>query len=322
MRTKRILWGTIGALLAAALLELGLFAWPHAQNKIITAAYVPSGYYLPILIADENGYFRDAGYTLKLQRFNNNALMISSFINGNLDLTAQSALTMFPVEVAHAGTFKYVYGQFANSYFFLVPSNSKIGKLSDLRGRTIGTWQSATAVAFIKIILSSSGLSESDYKIVRYNATDVSSALVNGNVDAVFLFDAQAENLVQNFGAKYLDKSAIANIQTPSGMVRLFNGGAMINSALIKSDPQMAQAIQSALLKAINYINQQPVAARVQLNTALNIHLRNPDAVQLDVFQPIDGTLIATASDTAALMAAHGLLSGAPDVSQMFWTAR
>ena len=46
----------------------------------ITAAYVPAGFYAPILVAEELGLFQEEGYKLDLQRYNNNSLLVTSFV--------------------------------------------------------------------------------------------------------------------------------------------------------------------------------------------------------------------------------------------------
>lgn len=293
------------------------FSEAPRASKLISAAYVPAGYYLPLIVAEENGYFRDAGYDIELKRFNDNSLMINTFINGQLDLTAQSALTMFPIMERYPQRVKFIYGQLANSYFFVVPADSDIHTLDQLQGRTIGTWQSPTAEIFIKLMLHSRGIPDALIRIQRFGASDVAGALVNRTVDAVFLFDFQAENLVQNHNARYVEPNAIREV-LPTGSGYIFNGGAMVNSALLADEPDKAVAISVALSRALQYIRDNPLAAKQMLARKLGVSLTSYESVQLDVFETPSPSLVRSASETAKLLYEAGVLREPLAVDNIF----
>jgi ABC-type nitrate/sulfonate/bicarbonate transport system substrate-binding protein len=157
------------------------------DSRTVRAAYVPAGYYLPFLIVESDGLLEKRGYSMKLQSFGDNAEMISLFINGHLDVTAQSCFTMFPIETQHPGLFKFIYGQYTNSYYFMVPTSSKYLSLGHLKGAKIGTWKSPTAENYIKLILRGANLEvKRDYDIQRFDATDLAPALENGVVPVIW----------------------------------------------------------------------------------------------------------------------------------------
>jgi len=306
--------------LALVLAVASMFIWrtenAKPKEEIVTAAYVPAGFYAPILIADRLGYFRDEGLTLKLVRYNDNSLMISQFINGNLDLTAQSALTMFPIAEKYPDSFVYVYGQYAKSYFFVTTSSSPIKKISDIRGAKVGTWQSPTAVAYIQLLASKVGVQPAQYEVRRYGVTDVPSTLVNGTSDIIFTFDFPAQALVQTGKYRYVEPDALHELLGHG--VPLFNGGAMISRALMKRDPAKAKAIQDALARSIGYIQGHPAEAKRILADILNVPLQSPGDVHLDTFVATDDEAKTAASSTYALMVKSGLAQGGLDVTSLF----
>ena len=286
------------------------------ETKTIRAAYVPAGFYAPILLAESRGYFKDEGYEIQLARYNNNALMINAFINGAVDLTAQSALTMLPVEEENPGTFKFIYGQLANSYFFVVPAASDINSIEDLSGKVIGTWQSPTAVAYIDLVLADNKVSKSDVNIQRFAVSDVAASLENNNVDAVFTFDFQAAFLEQSGKFRILAPDSLKELL--EGESAPFNGGGLVNTKLIQEDPQKIAAIEHAISRALDDIKNHPVEARVELAEILKISIDNPGAVRLDQFSLPDDSMVLSAEKTYELLVSQKIASGSANVAGLF----
>ena len=309
--------GLILLLMAALGLILTSLILPKTDNKVISAAYVPAGFYAPIVIANENGYFTDLGYELELKRYNNNSLMINSFINGSLDLTAQSSFTMFPVEEQNPGRFKFVYGQYANSYFFIAPVDSGIKSLRDLKGKTIGAWQSPTAVAYVDLMLAKSGLTKEDYSVERFAVSDVAANLTSGVVDAVFVFDFQAASLQEKSGYVIIEANAQKELLSNVG-IKPFNGGAMISTKVLQSDPMKSEAIQLALSKAIEFIDENPIESREIIASLLGVEINDLSSVQLDYFTMPNSTLIKSAESTYLLLSDSGIVKGDRNIRTLF----
>lgn len=287
-------------------------------SKTVSVAYVPAGYYAPLVIAAAKGMFERRGYTFELKRFNDNSLMINTFINGQLDLTAQSSFTMFDIEAKRPGHFSFVYGQLANSYFFIAPSSGEINSIGDLKGKKIGTWQSPTAVAYVRLLTLRSGLSESDFEIVRFPVSDVAAALQNKLIDAAFTFDVQCEYLVQGGAYKYVERDAIRAFQNDRNVqFALFNGGGIVNRHLIEREPEKLQAIKDVMREAIAYIENDPVGARTLLAERLNVTLKDYSRIPLDDFQMPNESLRQSAADTAQLLVRSGVVSQAIDTRRL-----
>lgn len=287
------------------------------QNKlVINAAYVPAGYYLPFLVAEHEKLFEKRGYSINLQSFQDNAHMISLFLNGHLDVTAQSAFTMFPIEEDYPNHFKYIYGQYANSYFFMVSITSEIKTLKNLKNYTIGTWKSPTAVNFIKIILKGAGLNEADYKIQRFGALDWAPALENQVVPAVFGFDIPLGKLYSSGKFRYIGVDSLHQL-IPDNYI--FNGGAFISSKVIDKDPQKATAIRDGLLEAISLINNDPERVAQIAAKALNSEVDIVRVAKFDIFVAPDDKLIASAEATLQLLKEHNIVHKDISIKSMFW---
>jgi ABC-type nitrate/sulfonate/bicarbonate transport system substrate-binding protein len=282
----------------------------------VRAAYVPAGYYLPFLVMDHENLLEKRGYSLEIQQFQDNAQMISLFLNRHLDVTAQSALTMFPLASEYPGTFKFIYGQYANSYFFMVPKDSEIQRLEQLRDIRIGTWKSPTAENFIRLILRNGGLTDDEYTIQRFGALDWAPALQNGVVTVVFGFDVPLASLAATGEYRYVAEESL-NALIPERPV--FNGGAFIASSLITNDLPKAKAIHDALLEAINIINNDPKRAGVAAATMLNADVKVITDARFDHFVRVDDDLVLAAEETFDLLKQNSIVATQIDIPEMFW---
>jgi ABC-type nitrate/sulfonate/bicarbonate transport system substrate-binding protein len=300
----------------AAFVLLAACRTGDATSKVVRASFVPAGYYLPFLVAEEDQLFQKRGYQLELTRYNDNTQMISLFLNGHLDVTAQSALTMFPTAVRHPNTVKFIYGQFANSYAFVVPTDSRIKALADLKSLTIGTWRSPTAEAFIRILLARQGLKDgADYQVQLFGATEWAPALQNGVVPVAFGFDVPMAALVQSGRFRYLEPDAVPKLL---GSTRVFNGGGFVAKDLDARDPAKASVIESVLAQAIAIIAAEPARSRNILAKRLGVPEDAAAAAMLDGFSLIDDAVLESARATLRLMRDEGGLDGDLDVLGMF----
>ena len=291
------------------------------KHGVVRAAYVPAGYYLPFLIVEKDGLLEKRGYALELKRFNDNAEMISNFLNGNLDVTAQSALTMFPVEQRHPGMFKFIYGQYLNSYYFVVPADSKYQDLKALKGskEPIGIWKSPTAAAFVELILATHDLKETeDYTIQRYDAGNLTAQLENKTINVLFGFDVPIAKLVESGQFRYLEPDAARNLLPGQP---IFNGGGFVPSKLIAEDPDKARAIRDALLEAIETIRTNRSHAIEVLSEKLGFTQAITEKAHIDEFAWPNDQLIDSATATEQLLRrAGGVLEDQPlDVTRIFW---
>ena len=303
------------ALLAVGAALVVSFSHDQADRESVIAAFVPAGYYLPFQIIQEEGLLEKRGYRLALKRYNDNSHMISLFINGHLDVTAQSALTMFPIENEHPGRFTFVTGQYANSYYFLTASESDIDSLKNVNGKRIGTWKSPTAEAFIRLAMRNRGIRDDAYEIVRYGATEWAPAIENGLVPIVFGFDLPLARLVNSSRFRYVDEQALDDLLDGQP---LFNGGAFISRDLRRRDPKKASAIRSALFEAIELADTRPGVRYRVLAKALGASREDAARARLDRFAKPDRAMVSSAQATLDFMVAEGLAESF-DVSDMFW---
>lgn len=317
MRSRFVTIMVVG-LVAASCTQDAREAGESAARPVVKAAFVPAGYYLPFLIVEADSLLEKRGYSLELVRFNDNSHMVNLFINRGLDVAAQSALTMLQVLEEHPDqSFKFVYGQYAQSYAFVVPVNSPYRSLDQISGETIATWRSPTAVAFISLLLGPRGLTQGeDYQVARYGATEWAPALENGVQDIAFGFDVVLEGLVQSGQFRLLEQNALSSLLSPN---RVFNGGGFIHESLIGEDPAKAEAIREAFLEAVSIINEEPDRARRVAGRRLGLPESTVLSALFDEYSPIDSIMIDAAYALEDLMLREGLLGTRVVEEAIFW---
>jgi ABC-type nitrate/sulfonate/bicarbonate transport system substrate-binding protein len=290
------------------------------HTHVVRAAFVPSGYYLPFIVLLGDHLLEKRGYSLELKTYHDNAEMISSFLNGNLDVTAQSAFTMFPVEDEHPGFYKFIYGQYTNGYYFVVPTASRVHRIDDLvnTGSRIATWKSPTAEAYIDLIMKARSLATPrDYVVQKYPSTDWPTALENKAADVAFGFDVPIARLVSTGQFRYLDENPI-NSLAPSGG-RLFNGGAFVSTRLISEDPAKALAIRDALWEALETIYRDPSHVHSLMASALGTTPAIAGAAHYDEFARPNPQVGEAAESTLIILRDRKLVQRTFSAKSLFW---
>jgi len=291
------------------------------ESKVVHAAYVPAAYYLPFLVVESDKLLSKRGYTMDLVPFNDNSHMINLFLNGHIDVTAQSSLTMFPVEAKNGGLFKFIAAQYNYSCFFVVAKDSPISTLADLKGKKVATWKSPTATALIGMLLRRQQLTigdSGDVVVVPYGANDVAMAVENGQVDAAFIFDAPAAKLVTSGKFRYVDEHAIEHLFQDNQ--RFFNGGPIVYTKVITDEPKKAQAIQEAFVEAVEIIRTKPEHVNRILSEKLDLPLSVVSAMNRDDYVWIDPEVIKAADQLQAMLQKEDPTHGDIKVDTLFWT--
>jgi len=310
---------TIAILIVTALVA-GIFLLQKDQKREsqtgekIKVGVVPSAYYLPIFVAKEKGFFEQNGFNAEVVIFNNNSDMLNAFLRGDVDTTAQSGGSLFPLEATSPGKFKFIYGQNNLSYSFVVRNDSSIKSLNDLKGKRIGTWPSPTARVFVKLVLKKY-FDPREVEIVPLDFKLLNQALEQKQVDAVFNTDIFTETGIQNGISKYLVKYPMRDeVINPT-----FNGGGIVSSELIKSNPQKAERIKKSFEQAIEYIRQNPEEARKIILKFVSVDEKIALTAPLDDYLKVNEINIDKAQELADILYGEKLMDKAIKFSDLIY---
>lgn len=144
--------------------------------------------YHPFYIADELGYFEENGLDVTIEIVSGSSATVQQVIAGNIDV-AMTVASAASQGVAQGNDLTWIYSYFYRNIFdFVVPDDSDVQDISDLKGGIIGVSDlSGGEVPEIRAIMSEAGLIDGvDYTIqpVGEGGALTLTALQDGTVDA------------------------------------------------------------------------------------------------------------------------------------------
>jgi NitT/TauT family transport system substrate-binding protein len=193
----------------------------RAQTKLVLQAGYPvvSLAHLPILVAEEAGFFRDEGLQVeaRLSQGAPQALQIAASGGADLGFMSMEPLIQGYEKRIRGKAFYAAYTR--NIYFIAVPSDSPIRTFDDLANKKIGVSNLASAqVPITKAIMLKSNIALRDDAFLPVGAGDSAmSALRSGQVQALALWDAAYASF-ERAGAslRYLYHPSLADFGTGS----------------------------------------------------------------------------------------------------------
>ncbi|MFA7302508.1 MAG: ABC transporter substrate-binding protein [Candidatus Paceibacterota bacterium] len=265
---------TAGAIICAALL-LGGGAYlvadnvPLSETGHVRIANLPVVQGLPLYVAVEKGYFKEAGITVEIIKYEAPNQIIDAVMAGQVDFTSPSgALGITGIaDAKNPGKLK-VYaisgGTQGNSgASFVVPSGSTLSQLSDLRGKRLGIlagtiqWRTITREILAQYDLDM----DRDLTIVELAPAVQVGALAAGQVDALLALEpVPTISVGKNIARLWIADPTVQHIADPAWL-----GAGVVNTAFAKQNPETTEKTIQILSRAADEINRNPDAYRQYL---------------------------------------------------------
>ncbi|HEY7123305.1 MAG TPA: ABC transporter substrate-binding protein [Ktedonobacterales bacterium] len=298
----------------------------NQHHLTVGLTYIPNIQFAPFYVAQELGYYKDAGLNVTLRHH--------QFSEGEFDAIAagkEDAVFGGGDEMLQARDHKISLVYVANVYTkypvaLMVPANSPIKTAADLRGHTIGIpGQFGETYFGLLALLQNAGLKASDVTMQNIAFTQV-AALLGNKVDAVmgYLNNEAIQFQQANFAVRTL---ALSDVVQPLPLVS--NGLGALQSEL-DAHPDDIKALVAATMRGVQYTIAHP-------QDALNISKKYVDGLDdsknaanaLAVLQATIPMWQDTATSSGhndpntwqameAFMLQYGLISTQMDASQAF----
>jgi NitT/TauT family transport system substrate-binding protein len=246
--------GAVVAALAVLVAACGGSSAPSPSPTtplVVGLGYIPSVQFAQFYLADQAGYYRDAGLEVTLQNKIDPDL-ITLLGQGSIDIGSGDGTSVIPavsqgIPVVYTST---IYGTFPA--VVVARADSGIATAADLRGKKIGLpGKFGTSWIQLQALLASADLTEADVELVPYPDFGQSAALQQGAVDAATGF-ANNEPIV-------LRRAGIEPVVLGIDDVTPLPGpGLVTGRATLAAKRDALAAFTAATLRAMNEIAADP----------------------------------------------------------------
>lgn len=216
--------------------------------------YVPNIQFAPFYVADKLGYYSAAGLNVTLRHHNVGEDEFAAIAAGreNIIFAGGDEVLQARAKGLPLVYVDNIYTQYPVA--LIVPANSSIHSVADLRGHTIGV-PGAYGATYIGLLglLNSAGLKPTDVKIQSIGYTQA-TALITHKVDAVmgYLNNEPIEFQKANFAVRTFPASAAQP---------LISDGLAATESELKAQPAAIRAFIAATTKGLDYTIAHPQQA-------------------------------------------------------------
>jgi NitT/TauT family transport system substrate-binding protein len=253
-------WFPIAAFAALCLAVAGPLAAqaPEKTKVTIGVGGKPLFYYLPLTIAERNGYFKAEGLEVEILDFPGGARALQALLGGSVDVVSGAYEHTITQQAKGQNIEALVLqGKYAGIVLGMAKAKAAAYKSpADLKGMKIGVSAPGSSTnMFVNILLAKAGLKPDAAAFIGVGATAGAIAIMKrGELDAISNLDPVISQL-ESDGTIV----AVVDTRTPKGMQEVY-GGAYAAGCIYapvdfaKKYPNTAQAIVNAMVRALRFI--------------------------------------------------------------------
>ncbi|HSN22810.1 MAG TPA: NrtA/SsuA/CpmA family ABC transporter substrate-binding protein [Methylomicrobium sp.] len=272
----------------------------------VIIAYTPFESTALLTIAEDQQLFSRNGINVTLRKYDTGVGAVDGMLNGEADIAVGT--NEFPL-VGRAFQKEKIrtIGSIAKSDFIYVVGRRDRGieRISDLKGKRVGTTFRTIAEFFLGRLLELHGMSIKDVTMVDLKTpVEWVDAVVNGDIDAVSTAQPYANAAKERLGANAAFWSAQSNRPLFTQVIS--------TDDWISKHPESISRFLKALAQAEEYAIRNPAEAKATIQRMLNLDAAYMEAVwsQNQYFLSLDQSLIVAMEDEARWMIRNGLTSG------------
>ena len=226
-------------------------ATPAPIKLTVGLGYIPSVQFAPFYLAQQAGYYSDAGLEVEFQNKVDPDL-ITLVGQGAIDVGIGDGTSVIPA-VSQGIPIRYiatVYGQFPNIVF--AKASSGITTAADLKGKRVGTpGRYGSGWIMLQALLRSAGLTTNDIEVVEYPDYTQRAAVEQGAVVAATGFSNNEPVQLELDG----DKAVVLRIDA---ITPLPGPGLIAGTTTLEAKHDAIAAFVAATLRAMDAIKANP----------------------------------------------------------------
>jgi NitT/TauT family transport system substrate-binding protein len=257
---RKLLTGALALFAVLALSGSALAQAPEKKKITIAVGGKNLFYYLPLTIAERQGYFKDEGLEVEIPDFAGGAKALQALVGGSADMVSGAYEHTINMQ-AKSQPIKAVVLQAAYSSIVLLLPKDKAAKYkgpADLKGLKIGvTAPGSSTNMFVNNLLAKAHLKPADASFIGVGTGGGAvAAMEKGELDAMSNLDPVITQLEAT--GKFV---AVADSRTEKGMKEIYGGDyhastIYMNEDFIKKYPNTVQAVVNAMVRALRWISR------------------------------------------------------------------
>lgn len=268
-----------------------------------------------VVVADERGFFREAGLKVTWKNFRSGVSVVQGVVGGSLDIGGAS---IEPVVNAHArGGGLAVIGAYADRLTVSMVTPKSIAKPAGLRGKRLGVQEvGAFREVMTRMVLQDAGLTRDDAEYVPVDAQAYAGALDQGRIQSAIL---QAEQAVAA-QKKNPDLHQLVDLNALNP--DYFYGAYFVSKTWLRENRDAAKRFVTAITKAHRFMYENRaesvkiIAAATEFEPAVIDEAYEQLLVEQGVFPVNEGLEATRLSKTVQQMRQYKILEGpAPDLN-------
>jgi NitT/TauT family transport system substrate-binding protein len=257
---------TAGAL-AGGLAAIGMPRRATAQGgPKIRIGYWPVAAGLPFFAAMEKGYFKEAGLNVEALKFAGAQQVMEAMLAGRSDGSANGtgSANLAIGEIAQPGLFKIFATNPSNAKHvleeFLVPKDSPIKRLAELKGKRVASGPGIQNVTLAKTMLERAGAGA--MSVIELPIGQHVAAIAAGQIDAVYTLEPTGTVGRLNGTTRVLEAGVVAHYILGDPMAPWHGGSASLTTEFIQKHPAEAKRFIAAYARGIELVRSRPDEAR------------------------------------------------------------
>jgi NitT/TauT family transport system substrate-binding protein len=226
---------------------------PEKPNLVIGTASLGLTY-LPLILAQQLGYFKDAGLTVEISAFPGGSKALEALMGGSVDVVSgaySNTLTM-----AARGQHLIEFAEQVRCPGFVLgvarPHAAEFHSIADLKGMRVGVSAPGSSTHMVlNYLLVNAGLKTTDVSVIGVGSSSGTVAAVRGgSIDAVIDNDP-ALTILELAG----DVRGVVTTRNPEDNAKVFGGpypeaSFYTKADFVKNNPNTIQAIANAVVRS------------------------------------------------------------------------
>jgi len=230
--------------------------------------------YLPVFIAQDQGFFEKHGVKVDLVRFGSANEMAQALATDRIDVTGMSSLTVLAnLERNSPGLFRIylleVLTEKLSPDALVVMEGSEVRSLEDLRGKKLGLHPGTTLRTYADRFLRSQLGENHGVTFVPLPPHLQVQSLESGSVDALYTLEPIPTLAVSKIKARIVSRGLLARyIHDP-----FYAGAGVVSANTLKERPEAISAYRAAIRDALKFISSNETEARTVMPKYASVSL-------------------------------------------------